>query len=414
VRIRSALLIIVVLVTLLASCASGDKGAEGPVLSGEVPIGYICASPDQLEPSGTAIGLAIEDVNAYAQSLGREITFKLYTESAEQSAEKALENAQTLYARGVRFVVGSNWSGQNKAILPYANENHMLLVSDGSTAPELAIANDYLFRLPVTDETETMALSIGVLQEIGIDGLVVLQRADSWGDGNAKYIATNFATVGGEIAGNVRYAADKTEFAAETKELNELVTAALAKYGEGKVAIGVWSFTEIASILSEAANYDALMAVPWIGSNGITQSERITEETADIANRMKFLSMVIGVTESDKYQAFHDRFYAKMGIAPTAYETFAYDAVWLIAKSILEVGEYDPVKAQAVFLQVAGDYFGAGGWYKLNEFGDRGGAAFEIWTITEEGGAPVWKKAAAFDMASKTTSWIYKPAWLGQ
>ena len=410
-RIRSLLLIVIVLSVLMAACKK-EEAAKGPTLTGEVPIGYICASPDQLEPSGEAVKMAIDDVNAYAKSLGRDITFRLYVESAEGSAEKALENAQTLYARGVRFVVGSNWSGQNKAILPYANENHLLLVSDGSTAAELAIANDYLFRLPTTDATQTLALSIGVLREIGIDGLVVLQRADSWGDGNARDIATNFASQGGEIAGSVRYASDKTEFAAEMKELNEVVTAAIAKYGEGKVAIGVWSFEEITAILNEAANYDALMSVPWIGSNGITQSTRIIEESPDIAKNMMILSMMLGVTESDKWQAFRDRYYAKLNLEPGAYVTFAYDAVWLIAKTILEVGEYDPVKAQAIFPQVAGDYFGAGGWYKLNEFGDRHGAAFEVWTIVDEGGAPVWKKSAVFDMASMKTSWVFRPAWL--
>jgi branched-chain amino acid transport system substrate-binding protein len=410
-RVRSVLLIVVVVVVLMAACKKEEE-AKGPVLSGEVPIGYICASPDQLEPTGTAIDLAIQDVNEYAKSLGRDITFKVYTESAEGSAEKALENAQTLYARGIRFVVGSNWSGQCKAILDYANQNHLLLVSDGSTAPELAIANDYLFRLPATDETQTLALSIGVLREIGIDGLVVLQRADSWGDGNAKFIDTNFTAQGGEIAGNIRYASDKTEFAAEVRELNEVVTAAIAKYGQDKVAIGVWSFEEITAILNEAANYETLMSVPWIGSNGITQSTRIIDETPDIAKQMKILSMMLGVTQSDKYQAFRDRYYAALNLEPGAYNTFAYDAVWLIAKSILEVGEYDPVKVQGVFLEVASDYFGAGGWYDLNEFGDRHGAAFEIWTIVEEAGAPVWKKAAMFDMASMKTSWILRPAWL--
>ena len=403
-------------VTWMAACTPGAAVEEekAPVLSGEIAIGYIAASPDHVENTLPAVKIAIDDVNKYAEALGRNVTFELYAENAEREATKALENAQTLYARGVKFIVGSNWSSQCKAILDYANENKMVMVSDGSTAPGLAIAGDYLFRLPATDETQTEALAIGVLREIGIDGLVVLHRADAWGDGNAEYIEKNFTALGGEIAGKVRYSAEKTEFAAEIKELDSVVSEALDKYGEGKVAIAVWSFDEITTIASEAANYSTLMGVPWIGSNGITRSTRLIEEAEDAAKQMKILSMMIGVSRSDKYETFRDKYMQVSDTEPGAYVTFAYDAVWILAKSIFEVGEYNPEKVQAILPTIAGDYFGAGGWYKLNEYGDRGGATFEVWTVVVEAGVPVWKPSATFDMATGSTTWVLRPDWLTQ
>jgi len=402
-------------VALIVACApAATEEVQAPVLSGEISIGYIAASPAHVENTLPAVKIAIDDVNAYAEALGRDVKFELYAENAEREATKALENAQTLYARGVRFIVGSNWSSQCKACLDYANENKMVMVSDGSTAPGLAIANDYLFRLPATDETQTQALAIGVLREIGIDGLVVLHRADAWGDGNAQYIDQNFTAAGGEIAGVVRYSAEKTEFAAEIRELDKVVSEALDKYGEGKVAIAIWSFDEITTIASEAANYSTLMQVPWIGSNGITRSTRLTEEATDAAKQMRILSMMIGVSRSDKYEAFREKYMQVSDTEPGAYVTFAYDAVWILAKSILEVGEYNAEKVQVILPTIAGDYFGAGGWYKLNEYGDRGGATFEVWTVVVEGEEPVWKPAATFDMATGSTTWLMRPEWLAE
>jgi len=406
-------------VALMAACApvTPAPAAEQPAvpaLSGEIPIGYIAASPDHVENTLPAVKIAIDDVNQYVQTIGRNVTFKLYAENAERSAVKALENAQTLYARGVRFIVGPNWSSMCKAILDYANENKIVIVSDGSTAPELAIADDYLFRLPATDETQTLALSIGVLKEIGVDAIVVLHRADAWGDGNYRFISKNFPAQGGEVYGEVRYSADKTEFSAEIKELNKLVTEAIEKYGKDKVAIAVWSFEEIVPIVTEAANYETLMEVPWIGSNGITRSTRLIEEATDAVSKMKILSMMIGVSQSDKYFEFRDKYMQVTNTEPGTYVTFAYDAVWILAKSILEVGEYNPEKVQKILPKVAEDYFGAGGWYKLNEYGDRAGATFEVWTVVVEDGAPVWKRAATFDMATGKSTWLYKPEWLAQ
>lgn len=415
---RNKLILLVVAmsltVALIAACGPTPEPAiEAPVLPGEIAIGYIAASPAHVENTLPAVKIAIEDVNKYAESLGRDVKFELYPENAEREATKALENAQTLYARGVRFLVGPNWSSQCKAILDYANENKMVMVSDGSTAPGLAIADDYLFRLPATDETQTQALAVGVLREIGIDGLVVLHRADAWGDGNAEFIEQNFTAEGGEIYGKVRYSAEKTEFSAEIKELDKVVSEALDKYGEGKVAVAVWSFDEITTIANEAANYSTLMQVPWIGSNGITRSTRLIEEAPDAAKQMRILSMMIGVSRSDKYETFREKYMQVSDTEPGAYVTFAYDAVWILAKSILEVGEYNPEKVQAILPTVAGDYFGAGGWYKLNQYGDRGGATFEVWTVVVEDGEPVWQPAATFDMATGSTTWSLRPEWLG-
>ena len=48
----------------------------------------------------------------------------------------------------------------------------------------------------------------------------------------------------------------------------------------------------------------------------------------------------------------------------------------------------------------------------LNQYGDRGGATFEIWTVVVEAGTPVWKPAATFDMATGSTTWSLRPEWL--
>jgi len=153
-----------------------------PALSGTIPIGVLYANTGHIDTEGPCAHIAIEEVNEYVKALGLDLEFELVEECAEGLSENAIEKFQSMVAGGVKVTAGSNWSGQCKAIKDYADEHHIVVFSEGSTSPVLEIGDDYIFRLPVTDSTQNAALA-SAMMEAGVSHLIVVQRADAWGDG---------------------------------------------------------------------------------------------------------------------------------------------------------------------------------------------------------------------------------------
>jgi len=391
-----------------------EKVVEKPVhpLKGDILIGAICASTAGLEWNKPTIEIALEEINAYVSALGIPVTFKVLIEDAEGSAVRALEKFQSLHAKGVKFFVEFRWSSHVKAVKEYADANKLLIVSDGSTSPLLAIPDDYVFRLVCDDTVQGVAIA-RMLIDYGIRATVVMQRADAWGDGLYAEFKRWFTEWGGTIVDHIRYDPDKTEFSAELRTVAARIKEAIAKYGEGKVAFEILSFEEAVVMQAQAKDYPELMTVPWFGSDGHVVSTRLIDEAGALALKTKHISTYMGVTESAKYKAFVDKFTPKVGYTPGTYAVLLYDSLWVLAKAILEAGAYNPEIVKKVLPTAAGAYFGASGWTVLNKAGDRAGGNYDIWAVVEKGEVPRkgelgWKRIGFYDYLSGKVVWFEK------
>ena len=125
-------------------------------LTGTITIGSLLPLTGDLgsygENSRSAIELAENDFTAYLAKMGQTWTLDIQIEDTATDPVKALEKLQELNAKGIGIIVGPQTSGETRNIKGYADSNNMLLISQSSTAPELAIAGDNVFRF-VTDDT---------------------------------------------------------------------------------------------------------------------------------------------------------------------------------------------------------------------------------------------------------------------
>jgi branched-chain amino acid transport system substrate-binding protein len=380
-----------------------------PALSGTIPIGALYANTGHIDTSGVAAAIAIEDVNEYVKALGLDLTFELVEECAEGESTIALEKFQSMVARGVKAVAGPNWSGQCQAIKGYADENHVVVFSEGSTSPVMAIADDYIFRLPVTDSTQNSALAPAIYG-MGIEHLVIVYRNDAWGDGNYETMLELFEEAGGVVEDALRYDASKTEFAAEAAALNDVIVELNGLYGADKVGVATWTF-EINAIFAACKEYPALVDTIWFGSDGFGRSTTLLDENPD-AHETRFQAMIMGTIKSSRYKDFETKYLARSGgRLPGTYTTHMYDIVWLLCKSVLEAGVYDGAIIKEVLPTVAEQYFGACGWTKLNEYGDRAESNYELWTVAlnTTSGLPAWYISATYDSASGALTWLIPP-----
>jgi branched-chain amino acid transport system substrate-binding protein len=382
---------------------------EVPALSGEIPIGVLYANTGHIDTSGPAAHIAIEEVNEYVEALGLDLEFVLIEECAEGESTIALEKFQSMVAQGIQAMMGSNWSGQCKAIKDYADSHEVVVFSDGSTSPILAIPDDYIFRLPVTDSTQNSALAPAIY-DMGIEHLIIVQRNDAWGDGNYETMLELFEAEGGTVEHRLRYDASKTEFSAEAAALNDEVEELNDQYGAETVGIAVWSF-EFSAIFASCEEYPTLVNALWFGSDGFGRNTAFIDEHPN-SYESDFLAMIMSTAKSSRFEAFEAKFReASGGRQASTYNTHVYDIIWILSKSVLEAGKYDGAVIKEVLPTVAEQYWGACGWTKLNENGDRATASYELWTVAlnETSGTAGWYVAATYDAASGSLNWITEP-----
>lgn len=376
-----------------------------PALSGTISLGVLYAAEGHIDTAGPAIQIALEEVNDYVDRLGLNVNFEVIEENCQSESTIALEKFQSLVAKGVEAVAGPNWSGQCKAIKDYADEHEVVVFSDGSTSPVLEIADDNIFRLPVTDKTQASALAPAIWN-MGIRHLILVNRADAWGDGNYETMKELWEGLGGDIPANIRYDSSKTEFSSEAATLNDKVVELNNQYGADTVGIAVWSFGEFTAFYSSCKEYPALVDATWFGSDGYGRSTTLIEEVPD-CYETRFLCMIMGTSKSSRYDAFVDKYLQLSGgRLPGTYNVHMYDIIWLLAKATLEAGTYDGSVIKEVLPTVAEQYYGACGWTKLNEYGDRAESNYELWTVELNAtGSPEWIVAATYDSAAGKLSW---------
>jgi len=94
-----------------------------------------------------ALQIAEEQLEADAISQHGGYRFKFFVRDTQHDPSKALEAIKDLDKRGVQIIIGPQTSSEVKMIKPYADAHNILVISQGSTASSLAIADDNIFRL---------------------------------------------------------------------------------------------------------------------------------------------------------------------------------------------------------------------------------------------------------------------------
>jgi branched-chain amino acid transport system substrate-binding protein len=399
-------------VLLIGSFAGGwylrPQPSGRPVLTGEIPIGAILALTGDLASYGArekvAIEMAQSDINAYLKAVGANFTIRVLVEDTETKPDVCLTKLQSLAARGVKAVIGPLSSGEIRNIKGYCDTNHIVIVSQSSTATDLSIAGDYVFRL-VTDDNPQGRVLGKAFWEKGIRAAFLMYRGDTYGDGLARVFNQTFTSLGGTVIDSVRYNYEATTFSVELNALNPKVQQAIQQYGADHVAIELISFEEGAQILLQAVDYPALLSIKWWGCDGGAMSSRIASQAGAQAAQVGLYSTIFSSAHSAKWASLRARMIASMSEEPDEYSYIAYDCTWVIALSILGANNYDGAAIKAAMPSVANAFFGASGWTQLNDAGDRAGGDYAIYAVVPKGAGFDWDRAGTYFFASDSISW---------
>ncbi|HVH14334.1 MAG TPA: ABC transporter substrate-binding protein, partial [Candidatus Angelobacter sp.] len=399
---------------------AGPGPVAGLCSSGRtLTIGELTDLTDGLSTQGASVRdaslLAIDDINSFLQSTGCNLKFAISVSDYALDNARALTELQAFATAGVQVVVGPLNSGAAQFILPFANSNHIVLISPSSSAIPLAIPNDFLFRTRPNDGVQGLP-DARMLADRGAKAVILLQRHDAYGDGIGNAIATRFTQLGGTVVDTIQYDISLTDFTATISTLyNDFQSA--NSTNPNQVAIYAISFEEIGQILSQTSQrHPSLLnnKLPWFGTDGEALDSVITGNptTGGLAAQIRLPSTLYAPVNNTKTVAFLSRFATTYpGNVCDSICLNAYDDVWLAALATLQAGSYDGTMIQSVMLTVASNYSGVTGQTLLDANGDRATnvSSYQIWKVATVGGSPTWIMAGTWDGSTDSITWTSPP-----
>ena len=348
--------------------------------------------------SEAALRIAARDINVELAALHFPFRVQALVTDTQLRPSVAQEKIVELYDSGARFVIGPQSSAEAGAVLPFANEHRMVLISQGSTAFSLAIPNDSLFRLAPNDRLEGAAMA-ALMRADGVDVIVPVWRNDAGNTGLRDGVVQFFTAAGGEVHGGIPYDPATTDFTAVAASLTALGNEAQNARPAARIAVYLAGFEEAVAILGHARLYPNLSGARWYGGDGLTQSQALLADPAiaAFAGATHFTAPAVGLGETtrDRWEPLSEEIRARTGFVPDAFSLSVYDAAWVAILSHIESHGEDELRREA-FVRNVQRYWGVTGPLALDEAGDRKIADFDLWTVENDAGVLGWVRTAQY------------------
>lgn len=326
-----------------------------------------------------AANMALEDFNYYLQE--KDATWRLDARisDSQTSPEKSLEVVKDLHEEGIQIIIGPETSAELSLIKPYADVKEMLILSPSSTAPSLAL-KDNVYRLVPDDTNQGPALTELLVQE-NIQSVLLLTRADTWGNDLAQSITDSFDGA----TKTIPYNPNTPFYERTTSFLLTNLDRELEKYDKEQVAIVMLGFAESHEFMKHASEHPEFSEVLWFGSDSNANEKKITDDpvTLNFAKKVDFRAVQFAPSDNGIRQSVEIRITEITGSIPSSYSFSSYDAVWLIGKTIERTNSDDPRIVGDALRDTGMDHLGTLGPLILNDAGDLDSANYDVWSIVE-------------------------------
>ncbi len=345
-----------------------------------------------------AARMAVQDVNAWAAQRGmmETVSWRLYDTKLDPATAKA--NALDVASRRGHVIVGPQSSAEVSALRQTADSANVLVISPSSTAGSLAIADDNILRLCPSDKQEGPAI-VAMMRAEGRTVVHAVWRDDIGNRGHAQSVRSNMTAKGGAVVGGFEYATTTTDFLPIVAKMRTELDIAVRIYGKERVAVYVPGFDEVVDLAAAIPADDTLLrGVRWYGGDGTVNSTALASQVA-FFEQVGYACPDIGIGDAvERAKPIIERIQAATGIVPDAFALCVYDAVWLAGMSMLS-GSHSGggIVLRQRFIDAASVYYGASGWTKLNDAGDRAYGVYDMKVLRRVNGVPTWVTVGTWD-----------------
>jgi branched-chain amino acid transport system substrate-binding protein len=375
------------------------------------------------ESTEASLKIALKDINEHFSKSHSDTRIELIIEDTKTDPRIVLEKLKYLKSQGVQIVIGPATSANVAVVRDYADQNGILILSPSSTATQLTIPNDNVFRLVPDDSHQAQAIAKKMWQD-GVRVVVPMWRSDIFGEGLHSALNENFKRMGGKVVEGVGYKPPTGDFSASLNRINFIfweqdlkalasrVNEEVKRYGADRVGVYAVSFDEIVPIMIQAERHPGLSSVKWYGSDGTALNPGLVKnvDAASFAVKTSFANPIYAV-DDDKNSRFievNEHITKEVGHSHESYAELAYDALWVAALTCDKVvganqkttDHNNSNLLSKTLLRVASSYDGITGKMLLNDAGDRIPGSYDFWSITREndgnGSEYEWKRIETF------------------
>lgn len=337
--------------------------------------------------------LAASDFNYELAKMGYRWSLELEVLDTQTDPSLAFSHIQSLNQRGITIVGGPSIDIVTNEILDYASEHDMLLLGCCTALPSTAIPDDAFFRLLPDHRHHASSISeliatqdIDVVILAGFDSPWITELLES----SQTQLESRF-----DITADVMVTyptLDKSDLDAATSKLADIVQGMVDEYGSSHVAVLYAGFEETTNFMRSAAAHDILGDVRWFGADINTKEPNLADDhvAGEFAQKTGLLVVHPDVADGALSDRIERHVESKTGIPASGYANFAYDVVWILGTSILNVGSADAVDVIDILPHIASEHDGVIGPTILNQNGDSAGGVYAVWELQDG----VWTEVA--------------------
>lgn len=357
-----------------------------------LPLSGALATPGAA--ASQALRLAVADINRTAREQGMGLNVRLLSADSATSPPTAYEGFSDLLSQGADIVLGPLSSASARVVKEQAVSEGLVYLSASSTATELARGDDNFVRLVADDSHHARVLAARMIAR-GVSRLAILARSDTYGRSFSEALSTSFTEAGGEVFLSRELGRGEVGAATLMAELSGEVNGQSA-LGHGAAEIGVVlvTFSEAVELLEAAAAESLLGDVQWFAGDGVALETLVTDSAAaaGFAARVGLRCSMVARGTSTAYETLEQRLTQALGHTPSPIAVGYYDAAWIAALALLDVGDQaqDPAQVMEALRSAAADHTGVLGPYELNAADDRAEGSYDFWGIREASSGYEW------------------------
>lgn len=300
------------------------------------------------------INLAVEEINASGGVLGRKLVV-VYEDTKALPKEGVTAYRKLITVDEVKVIIDDSVSGVTLAMAPLAQNDHVVIVATGATAPKISEAGEYIFRIWNSDAYEGEVTANYAFDTLDLRSVAVLYINNEYGKGLELVFKARFTARGGKIPFSESFAQNATDMRTQITKIQAIKPDGMYLVGYPK---------EIPIALKQAKELGVNISL--IGTVAM-QDPQLIQSAGNAAEGLIF--PYPKDPSGEHITRFKEAFQWKYGKEPGITADVGYDAVKMIAKA-MELSGGTTGEDIRKGLNMLKDYPGVSGMMTFDENGD--------------------------------------------
>lgn len=315
--------------------------------------------------------LAVEMINASGGVNGRPL--KLLVKDDLNTVEGALKADKQLVAEGAVAIIGHMTSSQTMGVMPFINENKVVLVSPTTATPLLSNIKDTFFRIMVENTLQSKEIAQYARSALGIKKAVTIAEMD-----NESFALTfidgfseKFKSMNGEIVGHLSYSGSKhADWDVIINDLIRLQPDAVL------LTVPAHDAVSIAQRIRKAKLNIRILSAGW------AYTDKLLLWGGREVEGMLFVIDYAADNPNPQFIKFREAYKSRFGNHPNFASAFSYESVLALVEALKKTGGSKTGLAEAIAPSNVID--GVISKFNLNEYGD---VIRNVFIVTVQDGA---------------------------